>query len=105
MLAIQITRLYPPNCIWKETITTYVAFDSNFNLFWWYGNTLIYFLFWNACSEKHEAKHQPRLHKGPVIKTNANQRYATTAATAMVLRQIAKAHNVPLQVSSLAGVL
>ncbi len=33
-----------------------------------------------------------------MIKFNANQRYATTAITASIVRQIAKRSNVPLQV-------
>ena len=38
--------------------------------------------------------------QGVVIKFNANQRYATTAITASIVRQIASAVSVPLQVSS-----
>jgi len=36
--------------------------------------------------------------KGVVIKFNANQRYATTAITASIVRQIASKVKVPLQV-------
>lgn len=48
-------------------------------------------------SDKHEEQHRPALHKGPVIKFNANNRYATTAITATILREIAKKASVPLQ--------
>lgn len=47
--------------------------------------------------EKHERNLRPALHKGVVLKYNANQRYATTAVTASVLRLVAKKAGVPLQ--------
>eukprot|EP00123_Amoebidium_parasiticum_P006254 comp17252_c0_seq1/m.16310 comp17252_c0_seq1/g.16310 ORF comp17252_c0_seq1/g.16310 comp17252_c0_seq1/m.16310 type:complete len:462 (-) comp17252_c0_seq1:544-1929(-) len=48
-------------------------------------------------AEKHEENHRPQINSGPVIKFNAQQRYATTALTANVLRALAKKHNVPVQ--------
>ncbi|CAE1262119.1 DNPEP [Acanthosepion pharaonis] len=48
-------------------------------------------------SEKHESCHQPAMHKGYVLKINANQSYSTTAITAAILRKIANLASVPLQ--------
>lgn len=67
--------------------------------------------------EKHEARHRPALHKGVVLKHNANQRcvlphaappyalltrqrlrsYASNAVTVFLLREIARRHSLPLQ--------
>ncbi|CCD19410.1 putative Aminopeptidase I zinc metalloprotease (M18) M42 glutamyl aminopeptidase [Trypanosoma vivax] len=47
--------------------------------------------------EKHEDQHRPFLHHGPVIKYNANMRYATNGATAAVIKLIAKKASIPLQ--------
>jgi len=47
--------------------------------------------------EKHDPQHKPQMHKGLVIKHNANQRYATTAQTAFFLREIAARHKLQLQ--------
>ena len=46
---------------------------------------------------KHEARHQPALHKGCVIKTNSNQRYATNGVTGFIVRSIAGARGLPIQ--------
>ncbi|TYI35525.1 hypothetical protein ES332_A03G082300v1 [Gossypium tomentosum] len=51
--------------------------------------------------DKHEESHQPKLHRGLVIKHNANQRYATNAVTSFIFREIAVKHNLPIQVSSI----
>lgn len=45
----------------------------------------------------HEDAHRPLLGGGLVIKSNANQRYATTPATAFLFRRIAAGLGVPLQ--------
>lgn len=46
---------------------------------------------------KHQSEHRPEFHKGVVIKTNANQRYATTALTSALFREVCKRANVPVQ--------
>ncbi|KAI1318785.1 hypothetical protein EDD11_005856 [Mortierella claussenii] len=48
-------------------------------------------------AELYDDGHRPHMHKGVVIKINANQRYATTAPTTVVLREVAKKYSVPLQ--------
>lgn len=48
-------------------------------------------------SDKHEDNHRPQMHEGVVIKVNANQRYATTAPTSMLLKMVAEEANVPMQ--------
>ncbi|KAJ1798828.1 hypothetical protein LPJ59_002248 [Coemansia sp. RSA 2399] len=48
-------------------------------------------------SEKHEENHRPELNKGPAIKVNANQRYATTAVTSTILKDIASRYDIPIQ--------
>ncbi|VDN02608.1 unnamed protein product [Thelazia callipaeda] len=47
--------------------------------------------------DKHEECHRPDLHGGVVVKINVDQRYATTATTHSVLKQIAHLANIPLQ--------
>jgi len=46
---------------------------------------------------KHQTEHRPEFHKGIVIKTNANQRYATTALTSALFREVCKQSDVPVQ--------
>jgi aspartyl aminopeptidase len=46
---------------------------------------------------KHDPDHLPRLNQGPVIKTNANQRYATNGLTAALFRRLCASAEVPCQ--------
>jgi len=48
-------------------------------------------------ADKHDANHGPLLNKGPVIKTNANQRYASNSETAGLFRHLCEQADVPLQ--------
>jgi aspartyl aminopeptidase len=47
--------------------------------------------------EKHEERHAPEINEGLVIKTNANERYATTGETEAMFRAICERANVPVQ--------
>lgn len=47
--------------------------------------------------EKHQAAHRPKFHEGIVIKTNANQRYATDSINSAILRDIAVIAKSPIQ--------
>lgn len=46
---------------------------------------------------RHEARHKPVLNGGPVIKFNAQQRYATSGATAALFRDLCARAEVPVQ--------
>ncbi len=46
---------------------------------------------------RHEPRHKPQLNGGPVIKTNTQQRYATTAATAAMFADLCREVDVPVQ--------
>lgn len=46
---------------------------------------------------KHDERHKPALNGGPVIKINAQQRYATSASTAAMFRDLCKQTEVPFQ--------
>lgn len=48
-------------------------------------------------ADRHDERHGPRLNGGPVIKHNANQRYATSSETAGLYRLLAEQENVPVQ--------
>jgi aspartyl aminopeptidase len=48
-------------------------------------------------ASRHEPRHKPQLNGGPVIKTNAQQRYATTASTGAMFAQLCADENVPVQ--------
>jgi aspartyl aminopeptidase len=47
--------------------------------------------------DKHDENHGPLLNRGPVIKVNANQRYATTSETSAFFRMLCDSVNVPVQ--------
>jgi aspartyl aminopeptidase len=47
--------------------------------------------------DRHDENHGPILNAGPVIKRNANQRYATNSETAGLFRLLATLENVPVQ--------
>ncbi|PIE71157.1 MAG: M18 family aminopeptidase [Deltaproteobacteria bacterium] len=49
-------------------------------------------------AERHDPSHGPRLNRGPVIKINANERYATSAETAAAFRVLCRTADVPHQV-------
>lgn len=48
-------------------------------------------------ADRHDDNHGPRLNAGPVIKINANQRYATNSETAGMYRILAEQEDVPVQ--------
>lgn len=47
--------------------------------------------------EKHDANHGPLINSGPVIKLNANQRYASNSETSGLFRDLAQQVGVPVQ--------
>jgi len=47
--------------------------------------------------DKHDEQHGPKLNQGPVIKINANQRYASNSVTSALVRHLAEQAQVPLQ--------
>jgi aspartyl aminopeptidase len=46
---------------------------------------------------KYERNHTPAMNKGPVIKINANQRYATNSPGIVLIQEVARRSKVPLQ--------
>ncbi len=48
-------------------------------------------------ADKHDANHGPLLNAGPVIKLNANQRYATNSETSALFRDLAMTEEVEVQ--------
>lgn len=49
-------------------------------------------------ADRHDQNHGPLLNKGPVIKINYNQRYATNSLTSATYRMICQENDIPLQV-------
>jgi aspartyl aminopeptidase len=47
--------------------------------------------------DKHDHNHGPEMNGGPVIKVNANQRYASNAQTTAIFRQLCEEAGVPVQ--------
>eukprot|EP01039_Chlorochromonas_danica_P002369 gene2370-2601_t len=48
-------------------------------------------------ANKHEKQHSPQMNGGLVIKSNVNQRYATTPLTGFLIREIARREDLPVQ--------
>ncbi len=48
-------------------------------------------------ADRHDDNHGPLLNGGPVIKMNANQRYASTSETSALFRQLCEEVDVPVQ--------
>jgi len=48
-------------------------------------------------SDKHDDNHGPIINQGPVIKTNANQRYASNSETSAIFKHLCKKADVPVQ--------
>lgn len=48
-------------------------------------------------ADKHDENHGPKINAGPVIKINANQRYASNSETQAVFRYLAQMAEVPVQ--------
>lgn len=48
-------------------------------------------------SDKHDANHGPAINAGPVIKVNANQRYASNSETQAMFRHLCEQEGVPVQ--------
>ena len=48
-------------------------------------------------ADKHDDNHGPVINQGPVIKSNANQRYASNSETSAIFRSLCKKADVPVQ--------
>jgi len=48
-------------------------------------------------ADRHDNNHGPQINQGPVIKINANQRYASNSDTSAIFRQLCKKADVPVQ--------
>ena len=49
---------------------------------------------------QHESNHQPKMCDGTVIKSNGNQRYATTMLTGFFIRELARRNSLPIQATT-----
>ena len=47
---------------------------------------------------KHDHEHAPRINRGPVIKVNSNQRYATTGESISFIKYLCRKNEIPYQV-------
>ncbi len=48
-------------------------------------------------ADRHDANHGPLLNQGPVVKINANQRYASTSEGAALFRHLCEREKIPMQ--------
>jgi aspartyl aminopeptidase len=48
-------------------------------------------------ADRHDENHGPVLNNGPVIKVNANQRYASSSETCAIFRNLCERADVPVQ--------
>lgn len=48
-------------------------------------------------SDKHDSNHEPIINRGPVVKVNANQRYATSSETSALFRHMCQQDNLSVQ--------
>ena len=48
-------------------------------------------------ASRHEPRHKPQINGGPVIKSNTQQRYATTAATAAMFAELCREEDIAVQ--------
>jgi len=48
-------------------------------------------------ADRHDDNHGPLINKGPVIKINANQRYASSSETSAVFRHLCEGNSIPVQ--------
>ena len=48
-------------------------------------------------ADKHDSNHGPIINEGPVIKTNANQRYASNSESSAIFKQLCAIADVPVQ--------
>jgi len=48
-------------------------------------------------ANKHDENHGPLINKGPVIKINANQRYASSSETSAIFRHLCDQNDIPVQ--------